>query len=144
MSSCKHSLLRTARLATLSATVLVALSTADPVAANPIVIGIGAETDDADSRAYSLFTDIGLTDDTWLSASVARTDTDRELFDISTQYADIGIDHHFKPFGVPLRGGYRGDDDLRHTAVDSVSLYRCRTELVDVEVPPPPSRTNKI
>ncbi len=81
-------------------------------AANPIIIGLGAEGDTADSRAFTVFTDIGLTDDTWISGSVGRTDTDRDLFDLTTLYADVGIDHHFDPVGIRLTGAYWGDEDL--------------------------------
>ena len=82
------------------------------VHANPIVIGVGAEFDDADSRAFTFFTDVGVTENTWLSGAIARTDTDRDVFDLSTAYADIGIDHPFEPVGVRLRAAYWGDDDL--------------------------------
>lgn len=95
----------------------------NPAAANPLIVGIGLEGDNADSRAYSLFADLGLSDDTWLSASVARTDADRELFDLSTLYADIGIDHHFKPVGIRLGGAYWGDDDLLESKDLRASVY---------------------
>ena len=102
---------------------IAVLATAAPLAANPLVVGMGFEGDDADSRAYSMFVDIGLTDDTWLSGSVARTDTDREIFDISTKFADIAIDHHFKPFGVRMQAGYWGDKNLLESNDFGASLY---------------------
>ena len=96
---------------------------AGPLSANPLVVGMGFEGDDAESRAYSLFVDVGLTDDTWLSASVARTDTDRQLFDISASYADVALDHHFKPFGVRVQGAYWGDEDLLESNDVGASIY---------------------
>ena len=41
--------------------------------ANPIVVGLGFEADDADSRSYTAFADVGLGENTWLSGAVATT-----------------------------------------------------------------------
>ena len=98
-------------------------ATVNPAAANPLIVGLGAEVDDADNLAYSLFADVGLLDDTWLSASLARTESDRGAFDLSTLYADIGIDHHFKPVGVRLGAAYWGDDDLLDSRDIRGSVY---------------------
>ena len=102
---------------------LIALSLVGPSSANPLIIGMGAEGDTADSRAFTFFTDVGLTDDTWISGSVATTDTEREFFDLSTRYADIGIDHFFKPIGIRLGGAYWGDDDLLESRDFRGALY---------------------
>lgn len=91
--------------------------------ANPLVVGLGVEADNADNRAYSLFADIGLTDDTWLSGSVSRTDSEREFFDLATTYADLGLDHHFKPLGVRVHAAYWGDDDLLESQNLGASIY---------------------
>ncbi len=104
-------------------TVAAVFAALDPAAANPLIVGLGAEVDDADNRAYSLFADVGLLDETWLSASLARTESDRGSFDLSTLYADIGIDHHFKPLGVRLGAAYWGDDDLLDSRDLRGSLY---------------------
>ena len=93
------------------------------VRANPVVVGIGAEADDANSRLVTVFTDIGLTEKTWLSGSFARTDTEREVFDLTTYSADVAIDHHFNPLGVRLGVGYWGDDDLLESNDVSASFY---------------------
>lgn len=92
-------------------------------AANPLIVGFGAEGDSADSRAYSFFTDIGLTDNTWITGSVARTDTDRQFFDLKTQYADLGIDHFFKPVGIRLSAAYWGDENLLESNDIRGALY---------------------
>lgn len=102
---------------------MVALAVAGAARANPIIIGVGGEVDTADSRAFSLFTDIGLTDDTWVSGSVAWTDTDREFFDITTKYADIGLDHNFKPVGFRVAAAYWGDQGLLESNDVRGSLY---------------------
>jgi hypothetical protein len=102
---------------------MAVLGAAGPVAANPLVVGLGFEGDDAGSRAYSMFVDIGLTDDTWLTGSVARTDTDRQFFDIKTKLANVAIDHHFKPFGVRMQAAYWGDKNLLESTDFGSSLY---------------------
>lgn len=91
--------------------------------ANPLVVGLGAEGDNADSRSYSAFADLGLTDDTWLSGAVATTQTDRDLLDVDTKFAELGIDHHFKPVGVRLSAGYWGDKDLLESTDLRGALY---------------------
>ena len=106
-----------------ASTAAAAFAVLNPAAANPLVVGLGAEVDDADNLAYSLFADVGLLDETWLSASLARTESDRGSFDLSTLYADIGIDHHFKPLGVRLGAAYWGDDDLLDSKDIRGSVY---------------------
>ena len=59
--------------------------------------------------------------DLW--GAVARTDTEREAFDLSTHYADVGIDHHFKPLGIRIGAGYWGDDDLLESRDLRGSVY---------------------
>ncbi|MBT8077271.1 MAG: hypothetical protein KJO31_01785 [Gammaproteobacteria bacterium] len=81
------------------------------------VVGLGADLDSAEGRAFSLFGDFGLTDQTWLSAIGAYTSTDEALgFDAT--YADLSIDHNFEPIGIRVGGAYWGDADL----LDSVDL----------------------
>ena len=82
------------------------------VFANPIVVGLGFETDDADSRSYTAFADVGLGDKTWLSGAVATTQTERQFFDVNNKLVDIALDHHFDPFGIRIGVGYWGDEDL--------------------------------
>lgn len=99
------------RVSTRAAVLAAALCCAN-ADANPLVVGLGVEADDADSRSYSVFADLGLAEDTWLSAAAAVTSTDRDVLDVSTKFAEVGLDHHFKPFGVRVSGGYWGDEDL--------------------------------
>lgn len=80
--------------------------------ANPIVVGLGFETDDADSRSYTAFADVGLGENTWLSGAVATTETERQFFDVNNKLADIALDHHFDPVGIRIGVGYWGDEDL--------------------------------
>ena len=101
----------------------VALCFAKAAAANPIIVGVGGEVDTADSRSLSLFTEVGIGDDTWVSAAFGWTDSDREVVDITTKYADIAIDHHFRPLGFRLSAAYWGDDDLLDSNDLRASLY---------------------
>lgn len=80
--------------------------------ANPIVVGLGFEADDADSRSYTAFADVGLGEKTWLSGAVATTQTERQFFDVNNKLADVALDHHFDPVGIRIGVGYWGDEDL--------------------------------
>ena len=90
---------------------------------NPVIVGVGAEKDNADSRSINVFTDVGITEKTWVSGSFARTDTERELFDLSTYSAEIAVDHHFDPVGLRVGVGYWGDEDLIESSDIRASLY---------------------
>ena len=108
------------RRAWLSVAALIGCSSA---IANPIVVGLGIEGDDADSRSLSVFGDIGLTEDTWISGAFAVTETDRDLLDVSNKFAEVSIDHHFKPFGLRVGGAYWGDDGLLESIDFRGALY---------------------
>ncbi len=77
------------------------------------MIGAGGEGDGDDGLSVAVVGGIGLTEDTWLSAALARSEVDlvsgREL---ETEYADIELDHYFGPVGVRLGAAYWGDSDV--------------------------------
>jgi hypothetical protein len=85
---------------------------------NGYVIGLGAEGDSSDSRAFSAFGDFGLTEKTWLSATVARARAEGAFTQLQTLYGELGLDHFFGPVGVRIGAAYWGDDDI----LDSVDV----------------------
>ena len=91
--------------------------------ANPMLIGLGVEGDNADSRSYSAFADLGITENTWLSGAVATTNTDRSPLNADTKFLELGIDHFFEPIGVRLSGSYWGDADLLESNDIRAAVY---------------------
>jgi len=93
-------------------------------AADGYMIGAGIETDSDGAVAGSLSGGIGLAENTWLSSAFARTKVDlpRDLT-IDTVYADIEIDHWFKPLGIQATAAYWGDSDILDSVDYRGSLY---------------------
>lgn len=86
-----------------------------PFAANAqggYVLGLGGEVDSEDGRAFSLFADYGISEDTWLSAMVAKTDTSGRPDGLDTIYADLAFEHTFRLIGGRLGAAYWGDNDI--------------------------------
>jgi hypothetical protein len=83
------------------------------VAAEGFMIGGGAEGDSDGGLGFAALGGVGFTEDTWLSAALAKSSVDlvdgREL---ETDYADIEFDHHFDPVGIRLGAAYWGDSDV--------------------------------
>ncbi|MDJ0904757.1 MAG: hypothetical protein QNI96_01955 [Woeseiaceae bacterium] len=77
------------------------------------MIGAGGEGDSDDGLSLAVVGGVGLTEDTWLSGAVARSEVDlvsgRKL---ETEYADIELDHYFDPIGVRVGAAYWGDSDV--------------------------------
>ncbi|NOX68004.1 MAG: hypothetical protein GXP15_02355 [Gammaproteobacteria bacterium] len=91
--------------------------------ADGIVVGLGAEGDTVDGRAYSFFVDVGLRENTWISGAVAVNETKNAVVDLNTKFADLSVDHFFDPIGIRLGGGYWGDKDLLESNDVHASLY---------------------
>lgn len=91
---------------------------ASPVTAHAgsYVLGVNAELDTVDGRSVSGFVDYGLTEHTWLSASLARTDTRSVLGGLDTIYADVALEHSFGLVGVRAGAAYWGDNDILDSA----------------------------
>ena len=87
------------------------------------VFGIIGEADNAGGRAVSAFIDYGVTERTWLSGTLARTNTGGVLGGLKTIYADAAIEQRFGQFGVRLGGAYWGDDDILDSADFRTSLF---------------------
>lgn len=77
------------------------------------MLGGGAEGDSDDGLSLAVLGGVGFTENTWLSAALAKSSVDlvsgREL---ETEYADVELDHFFDPIGVKLGVAYWGDSDV--------------------------------
>ena len=94
------------------------------VAGEGYIVGAGIEGDSADSLAVALVADVGLTEKTWVSGSLARNSVDSALGQaIDTWYGDVGLDHFFDPVGVRLGAAYWGDSDTLRSNDLRASLY---------------------
>lgn len=98
------------------------------------IIGIGGEADTAGGRAVTVFGDVGVAKNTWVSAMLARTDTGSGSRSLDTFYADLALDHWIDPVGVRVAAAYWGDDE----ALDSADLrgsayFRNETVLVSAD-----------
>lgn len=103
------------------ATVLMLASA--PAALAEHVIGLGAEFDNEDGRAFSALGSLGIGEQTWLSAAASYNSSKGILADLETIYVDAGLDHHFDPLGVRVGIGYWGDSDLLDSNDLRASLY---------------------
>ncbi len=93
-------------------------------AGNGYMIGAGVEADATDGMAASVFGDFGLSEKTWISASIARSSSELPNGnDLTTVYGDLGIDHFFKPIGIRAGMSYWGDPDVLDAVDWRGSLY---------------------
>jgi hypothetical protein len=76
------------------------------------VLGLNAEADNASGRAIAGFIDYGATENTWLSGTVARTNTGGVLGGLETIYLDAAIEQSFGVAGVRAGAAYWGDKDI--------------------------------
>ncbi len=88
------------------------------------ILGFGIEADSSDGLAGSVVGSLGVTEATWLSASLARNSTElpRGLRQDSW-YADIGVDHFFDPVGVRAGIAYWGNSDVLSSTDWLASAY---------------------
>lgn len=101
--------------------ILILLS--GPVLADGYVIGVGAEGDSADGRAYSAFGDFSIAKNTWLSLSAITAETPGILRDNETMLGRASLDYFFDPVGVRLGGGYWGDPDILDSRDVTATFY---------------------
>jgi len=88
------------------------------------VVGAGIEADSQDGLAASIWTDLGLTEKTWLSVAFAKSTVDSPRGrSIDTLFADIAVDHWFEPIGVQLGMAYWGDSDVLDSTDVVGALY---------------------
>jgi hypothetical protein len=104
--------------------ILLFLSSTALAAGDGFMIGAGVESDSGDSLSAALIGGAGLTENTWLSAGVAKTSIDLGLgLDLESKFADIELDHYFDPVGVRIGASYWGDSDLLESHDWRASLY---------------------
>jgi len=87
------------------------------------IVGIGAEGDSADGRAVTAFGDFGVGEKTWLSATINAGQTEGIVRSNETFYADVGLDHWFKPIGFRLGASYWGNSDILDSRDLRASMY---------------------
>ena len=91
----------------------VLLLTGNAPAAENWIVGLGVEGDSADGLAGTVFGDVAVAENTWLTGSIARNTVDRSpLPSIDTWYTSLGVDQWFDPVGVRLGAAYWGDSDV--------------------------------
>lgn len=94
------------------------------LAADGFMVGGGAESDSDGGLSAALLGGVGLTEDTWLSAGLAKSSVDlasgRKL---ETLYADIELDHFFDPIGIRVGAAYWGDSDILESNDWRASTY---------------------
>ena len=113
---------------------LLFLSGTAIAAGDGFMIGGGVEIDTQDGASASVIGGVGLAENTWLSAGLAKSSVElvRGL-DLETLYADIEFDHYFDPLGVRIGASYWGDSDILDSHDWRASLY-WRNDAVTVAV----------
>jgi len=92
--------------------VSLCLAAGSAQAGSGYILGLAAEADTADGRAVSAFADLGLTETTWLSFALGRTNTGSELTRLETYRADFSIEQTIGAVGARIGAGYWGDSDI--------------------------------
>ena len=87
------------------------------------VIGLGAEGDTEDARAYAAMADFAIGENTWAGFSVAHSHIDSASGLRDTRSFDLELDHSFEPVGIRVGAGYWGDPDLLESIDLRASLY---------------------
>lgn len=87
------------------------------------VLGIGADADTADGRSLTAFGDVGVGENTWLSALASISQIDNRGVDRHTWHAEAGLDHSFDPVGIRIAAAYWGDPDILDSRDWRASVY---------------------
>ena len=105
-------------------TIALLLVASNALAAEGYILGVGIEGDSAEGLAVSGFGDLALTENTWLTGSIAKSRLDLpQQLTLETLYADLALDHWFEPVGVRVGAAYWGDSDLLDSNDFRGSLY---------------------
>lgn len=105
---------------------LIACSCSSAALAEPgdFIIGGGIEADSEDGVSLSMLGDVGIGQNTWLSAGLAHSGVDvPRQGELDTWYVDLGLDHYFDPVGVRLGVAYWGNTDLLESSDVRGSVY---------------------
>lgn len=88
------------------------------------IIALGLEADTADGLATAVAGDVGVTEKTWLSGTLARNAVDLPRGNsIDTWFANVGVDHFFDPLGIRIGAAYWGDSDILESNDVPAALY---------------------
>ena len=102
---------------------LVLLSSAAD-AAEGFMLGAGIERDSEGSVSAAVIGSVGLGEDTWLSAGLARSSVELARGqELEPLYADVELDHYFDPIGIRIGAAYWGDSDILESNDWRASLY---------------------
>lgn len=105
--------------------VILLLLTGNALAAGDgFMIGGGIESDTEDGISGSVIAGVGLAENTWVSAGVAKSSVELTSGrDIEALYADVELDHYFDPVGVRIGAAYWGDSDILESKDLRASMY---------------------
>jgi len=93
-------------------------------AGSGFMIGGGIESDNEDGFSASVIGGVGLAENTWLSAGVAKSSVELSRYrELETLYADIELDHYFDPIGIRIGASYWGDSDILESNDWRASIY---------------------
>ncbi|MGI9235406.1 MAG: hypothetical protein ACR2RD_17370 [Woeseiaceae bacterium] len=93
-------------------------------AAEGFVLGGGVEGDTEEGLAVTVLGEFGLTEQTWLSAGLSHNTAESAFRqDLDTWFADLGIDHWWKPVGIRAGIAYWGDNDTLDSTDLRASVY---------------------
>ena len=87
------------------------------------VVGLGADFDSDDGRAFSALGSIAVANNSWLSGGASYRASRAGQTDVETVYFDGSFDHHFDPVGVRIGAAYWGDSDILDSNDLTASLY---------------------
>lgn len=92
-------------------------------AGNPFIIGGGLEADTEDGRALNAFADVALTEATFVSVLLGRTQAEGLLEDLETRRAAVSLDHWFGAVGLRASYGIWGDPDRVESGDTGLEVY---------------------
>ena len=94
------------------------------VAGEGYIVGTGIEGDSNGGFALAALGELGVTEETWVSATLAHYTVDSAAgIDADSWFADVGVDHWFDPLGVRLGLSRWGDNDSLDSDDWRASLY---------------------
>jgi len=88
------------------------------------IVGAGIEGDSSNGFALATLGELGLTEKTWISATLAQYTVDSANgIDVDSWFGEVGVDHWFDPVGVRLGLSKWGDNDSLDSNDWSASAY---------------------
>jgi len=93
------------------------------VQAEGFVLGIGAEGDSSDGRAFSALGDFSVGGKSWISFTASAAETQGIIQDNQTVLGDLSFDHFFEPVGIRIGAAYWGNSDILDSRDINGSLY---------------------